>query len=106
MPNVNDPTLAGMAELAHSEYRVRVTVMQTIEYKIWAHDEQDAVNKVKDGQGREVQKSQPEVAGVQVGLPGGALTQSQASETARIIENARTQKDRHVETVGDAVGEK
>jgi hypothetical protein len=102
MPNVNDPTLAAMDELAYSEFRVRVGVMQIIEYKIWAHDEQDAVNKCKEGGGRETSRSQPEVVSVQVGEPGGAITQTQAEETARVVENAQAQKSGTVESIADA----
>ncbi len=77
--NIQDPTLAAMGELAYSEFRVRVGIMVIKEFKIWAHDDKDAVNKVKGGAGTLSSTSEPEVVSVQVEKPGGsAITQAQA----------------------------
>jgi len=104
MPNVFDPTLAAMGELAYSEFRVRVGIMTIREFKIWAHDEDDAVNKVKGGAGTMASQSPPEVVSVQVGKPGGgAITNTDALQTAKVVENARSANDRHLKLPGDIV---
>lgn len=103
---VNDPTLAAMSELAHSEFRVRVGIMTVKEFKIWAHDEKDAVNKVKNGAGTLSSQSRPEIVSVQVGKKGTAVTDVQAKETARVVENALAQKNPNLQLPGDIAKEK
>jgi len=98
---VKDNTLAAMDALAYTEFRVRVGLMSVHEFKIWAHSEDDAVNKVKNGAGTLSSKSQPEVVSVQVGLPGGAVTEEQAKQQARVIENAQAQKDPTVTSMAE-----
>lgn len=103
---VKDPTLAAMGELAYTEFRVRIGLMVIKEFKIWAHDEKDAVNKVKGGAGTVASQSQPEVVSVQVGKKGTAITDLQAKESARIVENAMAQKNPNMQMPGDIAGEK
>ena len=98
---VKDPTLAAMGELAYMEFRVRVGLMVIKEFKIWAHDEKDAVNKVKGGAGTMSSQSQPEVVSVQVGKKGTAITDVQAKESTRIVENALAQKNPNLQLPGD-----
>jgi len=98
---VQDPTLAAMDAIAHNEYRVRVGLMVIKEFKIWAHSEKDAVNKVKGGAGTMSSQSQPEIVSVQVGQKGTAVTDTQAKETARIVENALAQKNPNLQMPGD-----
>ena len=101
MLKVQDPTLAAMDALAYTEFRVRIGIMVIKEYKIWAHDEKDAMEKVKNGGGTQSSQSEPEVVSVQVGRKGTAITQNQAKETARIVENALAQKNPNVQLPGD-----
>lgn len=103
---IKDPQLAAMDELAYSEYRVRVGLMTIKEFKIWAHDENDAVNKVKAGAGTMASQSEPEVVSVQVGRKDTAVTDVQAKETARVVENALAQKNPNVQLPGDIAGGK
>jgi len=103
--HVQDPTLAAMDKLAYSEFRVRVGIMVIKEFKIWAHDEKDAREKVKDGAGTQSSQSEPEVVSVQVGRKGTAITQAQAKETARIVENAIAQKNPNVQLPGEIAKE-
>ena len=98
---VKDNTLAAMDALAYTEFRVRIGLMAVHEFKIWAHSEEDAVEKVKGGAGTLSSKSQPEVVSVQVGLPGGAITEEQAKQQARVIENAQAQKDPTVTSMAE-----
>jgi hypothetical protein len=102
MPKVNDPTLAAMDAIAHQEFRVRIGIMNIREYKIWAHDEDDAVEKVKQGFGTMSSQSQPEVVSVQVGQAGGgAITEEQAKAAARIVENAQAQKNPNLNSMAE-----
>lgn len=99
---VNDPALAAMDELAYSEFRVRVGILVMREYKIWAHDENDAKEKVKDGNGIMSSQAEPQVVSVQVGQAGGgAITEDQAKEAARIIENAQAQKNPNMTSMAE-----
>ena len=99
---VQDPTLAAMDKLAYNEYRVRVGLMVIKEFKIWAHDETDATNKVKNGGGTMSSQSKPEVVSVQVGQPGGgAITDKEALRTAKVVENALAQKNPNLQLPGD-----
>jgi len=99
---VQDHTLAAMDGLAYTEYRVRVGIMTIREFKIWAHDETDAANKVKNGAGTVSSQSPPEVVSVQVGKPGGsAITNAEAKQTSRVVENALAQKNPNVQLPGD-----
>ena len=102
MLKVQDPTLAAMSELAYQEFRVRVGLMVIREFKTWAHDEKDAMNKVKNGAGTMSSQSQPEIVSMQVGKPGTAITDVQAKETARVVENALAQKDPNIQNIKDA----
>jgi len=98
---VKDEALAAMDELAYSEFRVRVGVMVMREYRIWAHDEDDAVEKVKDGNGTMSSSSEPQVVSVQVGRAGGPITEEQAKQAARIAENALAQKSRGQDSLAE-----
>ncbi len=48
---VKDETLAAMDAIAYTEFRVRVGVAVVKEFKIWAHSDDDEVEKVKNGHG-------------------------------------------------------
>ena len=99
---VQDPTLAAMDQIAYTEFRVRVGIMSIREYKIWAHDETDASNKVRDGAGTMSSQSPPEVVSVQVGkLGGGPITDTDALRTAKVVENALAQKNPNTQLPGD-----
>lgn len=104
--NVNDPKLATMDALATKEYRVRVTAAMVNEYKVWAPTARDAAERVRNGHGRLVQKTQPEVVDVQVSEPQGALTQQDALRQARVIQNAQTQKDPKQQSFQDILDKK
>lgn len=103
MPHVKDPALAAMDAIAMKEFRVRVGVMVIREYKIFAADEKQAKKRVvEEGQGRETSRGDPKIVSVQAGVADGAITDTQAEEVARIVENAQAQKDFNVKNVKDA----
>lgn len=100
---IKDETLGAMEAMALKEYRVQVAMIGYQTYKIYAHDPEEAVEKVRNGGGTLAAVTQPEVVGVRVGRPGMNMTQTQAEQIAKTIENAQSEKSKTESSIIEVV---